>query len=198
MRADRHSGHVIPEGRWHRLFEDLEAEAEAGERAALTAEVADRTRAETARITLLGRLRAARGHLVTCHLVGAGTVAGTVREVGPDWFLVDETVTGEAVVALAALASLTGLGVHSAAPHDGGTVGARLDLRYALRRLARGRVALQVVLVDGSVVAGTLDRVGADFVDVAEHPLGEARRRGAVRQVRTVPLRALAVLRPAL
>lgn len=189
---------MITEGRWHRLFDDLEAEAEAGDRAALTAEVADRTRAETARITLVGRLRAARGHPVTCHLVGAGTVVGTVREVGPDWLLVGETATGDAVVALAAVASLTGLGVHSAAPDDGGAVGARLDLRYALRRLARCRVALQVVLSDGDVVAGTVDRVGADFVDVAEHPLGEARRRGAVRQVRTVPLGALAVLRPVL
>lgn len=184
-------------GRWDRLFTDLEAEAEAQDRAALAAEVTDMTRAESARIRLVDRLRAARGHVLTCHLLGGATVTGPVRDVGPDWLLIVEAPGGEAVVALDAVTSVIGLGAQSTLPGDGGRVGARLDLRYALRRLARGRVAVTVLLTDGSVVTGTVDRVGADFAEVAEHAVGEARRPHAVRQVRTVALRAVAVVRPA-
>jgi hypothetical protein len=54
---------------------------------------------------------------------------------------------------------------------------------------------VQVVLRDGSVLAGTFDRVAADHVDLAEHPAGEARRAGAVRQVRLLPLAALGAIR---
>jgi hypothetical protein len=39
--------------------------------------------------------------------------------------------------------------------------------------------------------------VGADFVELAEHPAGEARRRGEVRGVRTVPFTALGAVRRA-
>jgi hypothetical protein len=55
---------------------------------------------------------------------------------------------------------------------------------------------VQVVLTDGSVLAGTLDRVGSDFVELTEH--GESRRRGEVTGVRTVPFVALALLRSGL
>jgi hypothetical protein len=184
---------TIP-GRWDRLFADLEAEAEAQDRAALSAEVTDRTRAESARIHLVDRLRAARGHTLTCHLLGGATVTGPLREVGPDWFLVAESARGEALVVLEAVTSVVGLGAQAVA--ETGPVGARLDLRYALRRLARTRAAVTVLLTDGGLVTGTVDRVGADYAEVAEHPAGEARRAHAVRQVRTVPIRAVAVVRP--
>jgi len=78
-------------------------------------------------------------------------------------------------------------------PGEGGQVFARLGLGSALRGIARDRLPVQVVLTDGSVLAGTLDRVGSDFVELTEH--GEVRRRGEVTGVRTVPFVAIALLR---
>jgi hypothetical protein len=72
---------------------------------------------------------------------------------------------------------------------------ARLDLRYALRGVARNRSALSVVLRDGGVLTGTIDRVGLDFLEMAEHPMGEPRRARSVRDSRAVRLAALAMLR---
>lgn len=36
-------------------------------------------------------------------------------------------------------------------------------------------------LVDGTAVGGTVEAVGSDYLEVAEHDLGEARRRAAMR-----------------
>ena len=182
------------QGRWHRLFGDLEAEAEAADRAALGAELGDRERAEFGRLRLVDRLRGSAGRSVGCQ-VGGEVLVGVVREVGPDWVLLGGPSGGEVLVPLDRVATVTGLGPHSAEPGSEGQVGARLDLRYALRRLARERAGLTVTLADGTAFAGTLDRVGADFVEVAEHPAGEPRRGRTVRQIRTVPLGALAFLR---
>ena len=45
------------------------------------------------------------------------------------------------------------------------------------------------------VVDATIDRVGADFVEVAAHSAGETRRRAEVREVELLPLAAIAVVR---
>jgi hypothetical protein len=101
----------------------------------------------------------------------------------------------EVLVPLAAVLGVTGLGAATEAPGSEGEVGRRLDLRWALRGLVRSRSGVTLVLRDGSAVTGTLDRVGADHVDLAEHAHGEARRSTEVRQVRLVPLAAITLLR---
>ena len=180
--------------RWQGLFDDLEAQLEAAEAAELAGEVAERTRREVALLRIADRLRAAEGAAVTVTLPGAGAVRGRLLDAGVDWLLLEEPGPREVLVPLLAVLGVTGLGPRTAAPDDS-PVAKRLDLRWALRGLARSRTGVALVLVDGSTVTGTLDRVGADHLDLAEHGLGEARRAAAVRQVRLVPLAALALVR---
>jgi hypothetical protein len=103
----------------------------------------------------------------------------------------------EALVPAHAMLWIGGLAAQSAVPHGEGQVAARLDLAFALRGIVRDRSAVALTLMDGSTAAGTLDRVGADFVEVAEHPPGEPRRPDAVRAVRAYPLASLVVVRRA-
>ena len=180
--------------RWRRLFEDLEAQLDAGLEVELAAEVAERTRREAALVHLRDRVAAAHGGQVSVLLLGAGPLAGVLVDSGVDWLLLEEPGAGELLVPIAAVLGLTGVGAAAAVPDDS-AVGRRLDLRWALRGLARSRTAVRLVLVDGSVLTGTLDRVGADHVDLAEHGRDEPRRAAAVRQVRLVPLAAVAAVR---
>lgn len=180
--------------RWERLFADLAGELAAAERAELLGEAADRTRREAALLTVGDRLRAARRQEVVVRVRGLGDVRARLVDVGPDWLLLSERGVRDTVLPLTAVLAVDGLGSGSRGGEPG-TVAARLDLRYVVRGLVRDRVAVRMVLIDGLELAGTLDRVGADFVELAEHAAGEPRRAGAVRRVRTVPLAAVAAVR---
>jgi hypothetical protein len=181
--------------RWDDLFRDLEAQLEAAASAELDAEVADRVRREAALLGLVDRARAAVGHPVVLRVLGAGPVDGVLADVGSQWLLVAETGGREVLVPLTAVVSLVGLRAWSEVPGSAGQVFARLGLGSALRGIARDRLPVQVGLTDGSVVSGTVDRVGADFVEVSEHGPGEPRRRSEVAAVRTIPFGALALVR---
>ena len=180
--------------RWRGLFDDLEAQFDAAEAAELAGEVAERSRREAALVRLVDRLRAAEGAPVAVTVTGAGVLRGRLLDAGTDWLLLEEAGAREVLVPLRGVLGVTGIGARAAAPDDG-PVAKRLDLRWALRGLARSRTGVALGLVDGTLVTGTLDRVGADHLDLAEHGLGEARRAAAVRQVRLVPLTAVALVR---
>jgi hypothetical protein len=126
---------------------------------------------------------------------GAGRIGGFLVDVGADWLLLTDDVGRDVLVATGAVRAVRGLGRQTAAPEPASPVRARLDLRRALRGLARDRAAVQVVLDDGSAVAGTVDRVGADYVEIAEHALDAPRRAEAVQGVRAVVLAGIAVVR---
>lgn len=183
------------QGRWEALFADLEAELDAAEAAELDAEVRDRARREVARLHLADRLAPAVGHPVVVTARGAGTLRGRLADAAPEWLLLSEPPALDCLVPLAAVLSITGLGAQSVEPGTGGRVAAKLTLGYALRGLARRRAQVAVTFVDGTGAHGTIDRVGGDFLELAEHPAGEPRRAGAVRAVRTVPFTALGSIR---
>jgi hypothetical protein len=185
----------MPATRWDALFADLDGQFAAAEAAELAEEVADRTRREIALVRLVDRLRSAVGHPVVVTVAGLGRIEGRLAAVGPDWLLLAEPGGREALVAAAALQAIDGLPPEAAPPDGEGVVAARLDLRHALRGLARTRVGVVVALAGGGSVTGTVDRVGADFVEIAEHSAGEPRRRSEVRRFRVVPLGALAAVR---
>jgi hypothetical protein len=180
--------------RWDELFDDIEAQFHAVEAADLAAEVADRSRRESALLRLVDRLRPVVGQSVTVRVRGAGAIAGTLTSVGPDWLLVGEPAGRENLIATHAVISIGGLAAQTAMPHSEGELAARLLLGYALRAVVRDRSAVVLTLTDGSTATGTLDRAGSDFVELAEHPPGEPRRRDAIRGVRTYPTTALAVV----
>ena len=182
--------------RWQQLFADLQAQFEAEEAAVDRAESASRARAEVGAVGIADRLRGAVGNPVTLGCGRAGTFAGVLVEVGPDWLLVEHDGARSCLVALSAVRSVAGLGRRTAAAAElPGPVRGRLDLRRALRGLARDRSVVQVVLDDGSVLGGTLDRVGADYVELAEHPADLPRRAEAVQGVRAVLIGGIAVVR---
>jgi len=181
--------------RWDDLFRDLEGQLEAAEVAEVAAEVADRSRRESARLRLVDRLRPAAGHEVRLQVRGGGQVAGRLDHVGAQWVLVAETAGRQALVPLSAVLAVAGVGVLSSPPDVEERVFDRLGLGSALRAIARDRAPVTLGLVDGSALTGTVDRVGADFLELAEHAAGESRRRGEVSGVRVVPFEALATLR---
>lgn len=180
--------------RWDELFADLEAQLDGAATAELAGEVADRTRREIATLSLVDRARASVGHPVRSQLLGPWTVSGLLLEVGAQWMLLRDEGGREVLTPWTAVVSVVGLGMGSIASTEGGQVFRRLGLTAALRAVARDRAAVSVGLVDGTVVSGTLDRVGLDFVEISEHPLGEARRSGQVDAVRTVAHTALAMI----
>jgi len=178
--------------RWERLFDDLEAQLAAGERRDLDAEVADRTRRERALLGLHERLTAAvDGDPLSVRVAGAGVVVGRVTEVGADWLLLEERPDLPALVPFTAIRTVTGL--RGAART--GSVAKGFALGAALRAISRDRAVVEIVDVDGTSLTGTIDAVGQDAFDVAEHAVDVPRRPEHIIATRTMPWAALALLR---
>ena len=176
--------------RWDGLFADLEAQAAALATAERAGEIEDRTRSEVGRLAVVDRLRASTGSEVRLTCRGGLVVPGVLNRVHAEWILLAQAHGRESLVAVDKVLAAAGIGRPADVAESPSSVEARLGLRYALRRIARDRSAVRVHLLEG-VISGTLDRVGADFVDLAVHAQGEARRRTAVSEVSLIPVSAI-------
>ncbi len=176
------------EQRWIRLFADLELAFEAQERRLRDSEVADRTRRERATIPLVARLSAHRGAPIELRVLGALRIEGTVVDVGTDWLAVAAGAARAFVIPSAALVSVGGLTRRT----EFTTKARGFGLGFALREISRDRAPATVTDVLGTAYEGTIDSVGKDFLDLAEHPIDEARRTPNVRGVRTISFTGLA------
>lgn len=148
--------------RWEALFDDLESQLAAVELAERAATVGELVRAERATITLDGRLRAARGTRLGVRLRGGDLVRAELLDVAREWLLLGDAgrrvlVPGHAVAAVAGLGS-------QVEPEPRGVL-RNLSLGHALRALSRDRVPVRV-RASGVEVAGRVDAVGADHVEV--------------------------------
>lgn len=179
--------------RWERVFEDLEAQVAAADVAERDAETLDRTRTEQSALTLVDRLLPAVGQRVVLDVQGLGPVEARLEQVASGWLLL-RAGAEQLLVPIGSVLGVRGLGRAAQVAGESAMV-RRLGLGTPLRALARTRAVVRLVLVDGTTLTGTLDRVGADHVDLAEHPGDEPRLAHAVRGVRTVPWWSLACVR---
>jgi hypothetical protein len=173
--------------RWQGLFDDLEGQWAAEERLERDAEAADRTRAERARVELVERYAASRGSRVGLRLASGSACEGVLTDVGADWLLLRDDAGRAHLVAACAVVAAVGLSRRG----EPAVTARRFRLGYALRALSRDRAAVIVSDTSGGRVTGTIDAVGADWCEVAEHPVDEPRRPATLRGVRTVPIGAI-------
>lgn len=178
--------------RWDRLFEDLEASFASDERSELDAEVADRTRRERALLDLQARLLAHVGRGSLTVRLASGALTAALVDVGPDWLLLDGHAGRTTLVPLSAVRGLTGL---TAGAAEASIVARRFTMGAALRGLSRDRAPVEIADVDGVTLVGTIDSVGADHLDLAEHASDEPRRARNVVRHQVLPFAALAWVR---
>lgn len=173
--------------RWDRLFEDLDAQLESEVRQERETEVADRTRHERAQVDVQARLLASVDASPLTMRLSGRSMTGTIRDVGPDWVLL-ETARGAAALVLSrAIRVVTGAAPGVVIPS---VVARRFALGSALRGISRDRSVVEIV-GDGLRLVGTIDVVGSDHVEIAEHAPDVPRRAHNVTAVHVVPFSAI-------
>lgn len=196
--------------RWDNLFDDLagQLEHELGvEELDLHSE---EERLRIGRLTLRDRLIAvndgagrAGDYRVRVQLLDGHRFTVLPRSIGRDWLMGDiqdeSPIASQCIVPLAAIGNLTLDDEHlEQSLHPGASatprLSDRLGLTFVLRDLARRRRAVELHASFG-VLHGTIDRVGRDHIDLAEHDVGTPRRQSEVTRRRIVPLERLVWVR---
>ena len=186
--------------RWDELFADLEGQLEHGLGAEEREAELEEERLRVGRASLRDRIAAigAGRDGLRVRLVDGSTVEVVPRTVGRDWVSGDLAgSSAQVVLPLAAVAALLPteeqLG-RSLRPVDVGAVTDRIGVAFVLRDLARRRRAVQITTAGGAV-AGTIDRVGKDHLDLAVHPADGWRRASAVNRVEVLALAQVLLVR---
>ncbi len=172
------------------LFDELETEAHGQALAARAEDVADLARVEYADIGLEARLSGSVGEPVRLDLFGA-TLRGRLLRVGRGCLVVGREDHPRRPV----LVNLE----HAITAHTPSTratseqvrpLTSKLGLASALRHLVTDEDRLLVLLRDGRVVSGEVERVGADFVELSSS-------QGAGQETMLVPMAMLVTVEPA-
>lgn len=174
--------------RWDALFEDLDSQWRAAEQRALENEVNELARVESAQSTLADALRGSVGRELTAVLRNDAVVHGVLQRVAAQWLLLGAG-RRSVLLPLSSLVRITGVN-GSVVPESRGiphTLGA------ALRALARNRAVVTVDVDQGrpTSLRGVLDRVGADYVQVALMIDGATRRHANLGGFAMVPMGAI-------
>jgi hypothetical protein len=175
-----------------RVFEELEAEFEAGLRREAEQEATAALRAGLGETVLWEQLARRVGARAVAR-TGTRTFHGVIVASYPEFLALRDDDTEHLLrygpsLSVALPAEASGLRPTPAGPAR------RYQLALALRELARRREPIHLDLVDGDRVDGTIEAVGSDYLEVAEHHLGEARRRAAVKARRFVGFAAVAAV----
>ena len=173
-----------------RVFDELEAEFEAGLRREAEQESMAAVRAELG-TTVLWEQLARRIGSETAVLAGPRAFRGTVVASYPEFLVLRAADGAEHLIRYG---PATSIALPAEPPPLRPTPPAarrRYQFGLALRELARRREPIRVLLADGTSCDGTIEVVGGDYLEIAEHDLGEARRRGAVRARRFIGLAAV-------
>lgn len=187
--------------RWDDLFADLEGQLEQGLGAEDLDLAAEEERLRLGRLGLRDRLAALAGEELALELRDGSRLPFRIETIGRDWVsgMAAESRGRSCVVPIDAVAailpgpdlvpaSLAGQDEHPDA------LSRRLGLPFVLRDLCRRRSPVAVTTTTRAL-HGTIDRVGRDHLDLAEHDPGEPRRAAAVRSIRILPFSAILLVR---
>ncbi|MFD5225054.1 hypothetical protein ACFWHT_05455 [Microbacterium sp. NPDC058342] len=187
---------------WEHLFDDLEGQLAAeweAERAALAAES---ERLRISKLTLRERMRimSAGGARVGIELTTGERWDSVLRAVGADW--VGVGIAGEHRLRIVPSAAITAIGADHGvllAGLEAGMAGEglreRMTFGFVMRDLARRRTPVTVRRTGADPQHGTIDRAGADHLDLALHDRSEPRRPRAVQGFRLIPFDAVSWVR---
>lgn len=186
--------------RWEELFADLEGQLEHGLGAEEREAELEEERLRIGRASLRDRIAAISGggDALRVRLVDGSSLALLPETVGRDWVSGDLVDSAAQVVlpvpAIAALLPTAAQLARSLGPVSLGTVPDRIGLAFVLRDLARRRRTVQLT-IPGGAVAGTIDRVGKDFLDLAVHPVDGWRRADSVARIEVLALSQVLLVR---
>ncbi|WP_309128070.1 hypothetical protein [Microbacterium sp.] len=183
---------------WEHLFDDLEGQLAAEWEAQRVALDAESERLRIAKLALHERLRSTveGAAPVVLELLSGDRWQVTPEALGADWLGVcAEGDPRLRIVPLDAVESvavdhgtmLTSLRVQTSAP----ALRERMTFGFVLRDLARRRIPVQLGMRSGTSLHGTVDRAGADHLDLALHDAGEQRRARTVQGFRIIPFAAV-------
>jgi hypothetical protein len=183
---------------WDRLFEDLEGQLASEWEAERTALDAESERLRISRLELRARMRTLChvGGSIVVEIAGGSALSGALEEIGADWVAMTiEPRRGTSLVPMSAIRGVCadhGQLLSSLDPGmPGSPVRERMTLGFVLRDLARRRIPVTIEDVDGTRRHGTIDRAGADHLDLAVHDAGSPRRAQEVRAFHIIAFSAI-------